>query len=111
MPTPSPHISSPGPTSTTIDRQRIDLSWTDNSSDETSFELQRSTDGFATVAVINLGANVTSYSNTGLAASTTYTYRVRAKNSGGSSDFSTTATATTSDPPADTPPVARYTWS
>jgi subtilisin family serine protease len=94
-----------------VDQQRIDLTWTDNSDNESGFELQRSTDGFATFTVINVGANVTSFQNTGLAASTTYTYRVLAKNAGGSSDFSNTATATTSAPPPNSPPVARYTWS
>ena len=110
-PPPPPPAAPSGLTAITFDQQRIDLGWTDNSSDETGFELQRSTDGFATFVVINLGANVTSFSNTGLAASTAYTYRARAKNAGGFSDFSNTATATTNAPPADTPPVGRSTWS
>ncbi len=109
-PPPAPAAPS-GLRATTFDQQRIDLVWTDNSSDETGFELQRLTDGSASWDVINLGANVTSFSNTGLAASTAYTYRVRAKNAGGFSTFSDTATATTNAPPADTPPVGRYTWS
>ncbi|MEO6332096.1 MAG: S8 family serine peptidase [Gemmatimonadaceae bacterium] len=109
-PPPPPPAAPSGLTATAVDQQRIDLAWTDNSSDESGFELQRSTDAFATVTVINLGANVTSYSNTGLAASTTYSYRVLAKNAGGSSGFSNTANATTSAAPPDAPPVARYTW-
>ena len=44
----------------------------------------------------NLGANVSSFSATGLSASTTYFFRVRASNSGGSSANSNTASATTS---------------
>ena len=110
-PPPSPPAAPTGLAATTFDQQRVDLGWTDNSSDETGFELQRSTDGFATFVVINLGANVTSYSNTGLAASTTYSYRVRANNVGGPSGFSNTANATTSAAPVDAPPVARYSWS
>ena len=110
-PPPPPPAAPSGLTATTVDQQRIDLAWTDNSADESGFELQRSTDAFATVVVINLGANVTSFSNTGLAASTTYSYRVLAKNTGGSSGFSNTATATTNAAPADAPPVARYTWN
>jgi PKD repeat protein len=73
--------------------------------------VQRSQGGGGFAPIANLGASATSYSNTGLAASTEYTYRVLAKNAGGSSDFSNTATATTSAPPPDTPPVARYTWT
>lgn len=111
-PPPPPAPAAPsGLTATAFDQQQINLAWTDNSTDETGFELQRSTDAFVTVTVINLGANVTSYANTGLAASTTYAYRVLAKNAGGSSGFSNTATATTSAAPADAPPVARYTWN
>jgi len=37
----------------------------------------------------------TGYSNTGLAASTSYSYRVRATNAGSDSDYSNTTTATT----------------
>ncbi len=110
-PPPPPPAAPSGLTAATVDQQRIDLAWTDNSANESGFELQRSTDGFTTFFVINLGANVTSFSNTGLAASTIYGYRVLAKNAGGSSVFSNTATATTSAAPPDAPPVARYTWS
>ena len=112
-PPPPPPTAPSDLTATAFDHQRIDLAWVDNSSDESSFELQRSTDGFATVTVINLGANVQAYSNTGLAASTTYDYRLRSRNSGGSSSFSNIASATTPvapPPPPDAEPVARYTW-
>jgi subtilisin family serine protease len=111
-PAPLPPAAPSGLTATTVDHQQIDLTWTDNSTNASGFELQRSTDNFGggTITVINLGA-VTSYSNTGLAASTDYFYRVRAKNAGGSSVFSETATATTNAPPPNSPPVARYTWS
>src|SRR5207237_9955507 len=48
--------------------------------------------GCATFAEIaTVGANVVSYSNTGLTAATTYQYRVRAYNTGGNSAYSTTA--------------------
>src|SRR5207244_2267828 len=46
--------------------------------------------------IATVGANVTSYSNTGLPAGTTYLYRVRAYNTGGDSAYSNTASATTS---------------
>src|SRR4029453_10569075 len=45
--------------------------------------------------IASVGANMTTYSNSGLAASTTYYYRVRASNSGGNSAYSNTANATT----------------
>ena len=40
-------------------------------------------------------ANLTAYSDTGLSANTTYSYRVRAHNTAGSSAYSATAGATT----------------
>jgi subtilisin family serine protease len=110
-PPPPPPAAPSGLAATAADHQRIDLKWTDNSDSESGFEVQRSTDAFVTFAVINVGANVTSYSNTGLAASTQYFYRVGAKNAGGLSGFSNTADATTSAAPPNSPPVARYTWS
>ena len=42
-----------------------------------------------------VGANTTSYSNTGLTASTSYSYRVAATNGAGTSGYSNTASATT----------------
>ena len=80
----------------TVSSSRIDLTWVDNASDETSFEIERQSggSGFSQIAVV--GADVTSYSDTGLAASTTYDYRVRATNAAGASPYSNTASATTS---------------
>jgi hypothetical protein len=42
-----------------------------------------------------VGANVTSYANTGLSSNTTYRYRVRAYNASGNSSYSNIASATT----------------
>ncbi len=83
----------------------INLSWTDNASNETGFVLERSLSagsGFAIVAT--LPANTTAYNNVGLSASTTYYYRVQASSSGGSSGWSNVASATTTT--ASAPPAA-----
>ena len=58
---------------------------------DTPGKVERSTDGtnFTQVAVV--AADVTSYSDVGLAAATTYTYRVRAYNSTGNSAYSTSS--------------------
>jgi hypothetical protein len=74
---------------------RIDLSWLDNSSNESGFKVERSTATSGWAQVSTASANATSYSDTGLAASTAYSYRVRAFNTAGDSGYSNTASATT----------------
>src|SRR4051812_17763145 len=74
----------------------IDLTWTDNSSNETGFLIQRSPDGSTWSNFTTVGAGVTTYADTGLTASTTYHYRVSAFNSAGYSSVSNMATATAS---------------
>lgn len=87
----------------------LTVSWTDNSTNETGFKIERRTATITTYAQIALvGANVTSYFDSGLASGTTYCYRVRAFNGAGDSDYSNEACATTvnSTPPGSTPPIA-----
>jgi hypothetical protein len=76
----------------------INLTWTDNSSDETGFKLERKTGSGGTYAEIagSIAVNATSYSNTGLTASTTYYYRLRSYNAAGNSSYSNEISATTS---------------
>jgi hypothetical protein len=104
-------------TASTVSSSRIDLAWTDNANNETGFYIERSQGG--TYAQIDtVGANVTSYGNTGLPASTTFSYRVRAHNTAGFSAYSNTASATTSPPvsvsisgPSLVRPNATCTWN
>ena len=79
---------------TAASSSQIDLTWTDNATDETGFEIER-LDGSNWVQIATLGANTQSYSDTGLAAGTAYQYRVRATNASGDSAYSNTASATT----------------
>ena len=80
---------------TPISSSQINLAWTDNSSNEGGFRIERSTDNVNFTEIATTAVNAIAYSNTGLAASTTYYYRVRAFNSGGNSAYSNTASATT----------------
>ncbi|MGI8907379.1 MAG: fibronectin type III domain-containing protein [Candidatus Sumerlaeaceae bacterium] len=82
----------------------INLTWTDNSANEANFVVGRSSvAGGPYVDIVTLGANVTSYTNSGLSPSTTYYYVVRATNSGGSSANSNEASATTLQQPPNAP--------
>ncbi len=72
------------------------LAWTNAASSQTGFAIDRSTDGGTTWAQAGtVASTVTTYTDTGLTAGTTYTYRVRATNGVGSSAASNTAVATT----------------
>ena len=67
---------------TPVSTTQINLSWTDNSGNEQGFRIERCTGNNCTnfVQIAQVGANVTSFSNTGLTANTRYRYRVRAFN-------------------------------
>jgi PKD repeat protein len=73
----------------------LTLNWSDNSTDETGFRVERSIDGGAFSMLTIVGANITSYIDTGLSSSTAYSYRVLASNASGSSAPSTVASGTT----------------
>jgi hypothetical protein len=85
-------------TATAVSSSQINLSWTDNSSNETSFRIERCTGATCTAfsQIASVGPNVTTYQNTtGLVAGTTYRYRVIAANGTGPSTPSNIAMATT----------------
>ncbi len=97
----TPRVSAPAAPSnlsaTAVSTSQINLAWADNSSNESGFILDRATNSTFTAGLttVNLGANVTSYGATGLSAATTYWFRVRAANAGGTSANSNVASATT----------------
>jgi YVTN family beta-propeller protein len=74
---------------------QISLSWSDNSDNETGFEIERRTSDSAFSLIYRVGLNITSYRDTGLDSYTTYYYRVRAYNAEEYSPFSNEASATT----------------
>ncbi len=73
----------------------IQLTWMDNSNNETGFEVWRSTDNSSFSLLGSVGNNVTSYTDNGLAVDSRYYYKVRALKSGVQSDFSNVASAAT----------------
>ncbi|MBI4826972.1 MAG: DUF2341 domain-containing protein [Nitrospirae bacterium] len=86
---------------------KLTLGWTDNTSDETGFRIERCTGAGCSdfAEITSVAANTTTYNNTGLAPSTTYSYRIRAYkdatcNGGWNTAYSSTATGiTTTVPP------------
>ena len=68
---------------TDLPTSRIDLTWTDNAHNENGYRIERKAGGGSYAPVITLGRNAKSYSDTGLAANTTYRYRVRARDAAG----------------------------
>lgn len=98
-PPPDPVLSPPtAPTSLAASstlRRRIDLSWSNTSTNATSITVERCTGtactGFA--AISRLSATTTSWSDLAVKSKSTYSYRLRASNTAGNSDYSNTATA------------------
>jgi hypothetical protein len=83
-------------TATVASTTQINLSWQDNSSDETGFKLERKTGASGTYAQISTtSTNIAIYSDTSLSPGTTYYYRVRSYNANGDSAYSNEASATT----------------
>jgi len=87
---------------TVVSPTQVNLTWWDNSSNETGFKLERSTNGTHYGELPALAADASSYSDTGLLPDTQYYYRIRAFNAGGNSAYSNTAEPKT--PPL--PPAA-----
>ncbi|HUR57583.1 MAG TPA: fibronectin type III domain-containing protein, partial [Opitutaceae bacterium] len=101
----SPPAAPSGLQATLTSATTADLTWVDNSTDETYFLVERAAAGGAFVQRGTPTANSTRMSDTGLSPGTTYQYRVSAVSNNGSSAYSAVATVTT--PPASgTPPNA-----
>ncbi len=76
--------------------RQINLSWTDNASNETGFRIERKKGSGGTYAEIaTTGTNVVTYSDSTCGSGTTYYYRARAYNGTGNSSYSAEANATT----------------
>jgi hypothetical protein len=99
----TPPAAPSGLTAAAASSSQISLGWTDNSSNENGFRIERCQNAgcssFSQIAEV--GSNVTAFGDSGLAPSTTYVYRVRAFNAEGTSSYSNAAEATTqAAPPA-----------
>jgi hypothetical protein len=89
---------------TSASRTQINLTWKDNSDDETGFKIDRRIEADGTLTSIDTVANVTTYNDTGLDCGTTYKYSVQAINSSGNSTaIETTAITAKCPTPPDFP--------
>src|SRR5258705_4250838 len=110
-----PKVNPPSNTNAvTVSERRIDVSWQDNSSNETGFEVWRAQGGPSGpfTQLVAAGANTAAHQDAGLDASTQYCYQVRTfrayDGKTSYSAFSATACATTpaAPPPPPAPPVS-----
>ena len=106
LPPPGQLNAPSGLVATAASSSQVNLTWSDNATTEDSFELDRATDSAFTSGLVTtkLAANTSSREVTGLAAATTYYFRMRAITSAGSSAYSGTASVMTlaSSPPPPT---------
>ena len=90
-------IAPSGLTAAALSQTSVHLSWQDNSATEMSYTIERKKSGEAGFSQLSptVGANTTTYTDTGLQAFTTYVYRIRAVNATGNSAYTTEVSATT----------------
>lgn len=89
---------------TSVSANQVVLSWTDNSSDETGFEVQVQGGSGLWEAVGTTGPDVTAATVFGLSPGTTYLFRVRALGVANPAAFSNTVSLTTSGGDPDPEP-------
>ncbi len=76
-----PHIDTPATLNVTVNNaEDIDLSWADNSDNETGFRIYRSTDGTNFTELDTVGADIVTFKDITASPSTDYWYRVTAYN-------------------------------
>ncbi len=85
-------------TATSAGVSQINLKWSDLSTNETGFKIERSTDGVSFNQIALASVNANNYSDTGLTAGVTYYYRVRATNAIGDSGYTNIANVSTGSP-------------
>ena len=103
-PPPQPPAAPSNLGATAVSSSQIQISWQDNSNNETSFRIEMRAGGGSFSEIGSTSANVPGATVSGLQAATTYTFRVRARNANGNSSYSNEASATTHSAPPPPPP-------
>jgi subtilisin family serine protease len=78
----------------TLLQDRVLLSWSDNSTREDEFIIERSQNGSNWQQLARVGSNMDTYTDTGIGCGTTSVYRVYASNANDTSDYSNTSSVT-----------------
>jgi titin len=78
-----------------VSSSKVELTWDDNSNNETGFKIERKKSGGSYKQITTVGRNDTNYTNTGLSSDTKYYYRVRAYNRSGNSSYAREISVTT----------------
>lgn len=103
-------IAPSGLTATVVSTTQVNLSWTDNSTNESGYKIQRKTTGGNFADVGSTGVDITTFSDQGLTPNTSYTYRVYAFNAAGNSlQYSNEVTVSTNTINAINPPTVTTT--
>lgn len=84
---------------------QVTLTWQDNASNEDGFRVERATGTGAYTLLTTVGANSTNHTDTSVAASTNYSYRISAFNTAGASGFSNVSSVTTGPSSSNTAPT------
>lgn len=95
---PGPAATPAAPTNITLTAPtpgQVNITWTDNSTNETQFLILRSTDNTTFFGIGKTGADVTHYEDTTVTGGTTYYYQVRANNSQDVSPYTGSVSITT----------------
>jgi fibronectin type 3 domain-containing protein len=77
-----------------VSSNRVNLAWTDRSTDETGFQIERSANGTTFTVLTTTAANVTSYTDSSVTVGQRYYYRVCAKNNAGLSAYTNVVSIT-----------------
>ncbi len=85
-----------------VSKGKIRLTWSDNSTDETSFRIEYSTNGTSWNLLSTVSAGTTSYTAGGLHRGTVYSFRICACNAAGNSSYCLIAKATAAKTVAST---------
>lgn len=109
FPTPVPPTAPTKLVATAVAVDEIDVTWTDNATTETGFELERKVDGGNFSRISTPSVNASAFTDRNVTSGSTYTYRVRAVNSGGNSEYSNEASATPPYAPPGTPSLLKLT--